>query len=73
MFAFDRSAFAVTLPIALLMAVVLWSNRDRPAAAPQAVQATERQTIDTRRDREFVATETARPDQALAAASLPSR
>jgi hypothetical protein len=73
MFASDRSAFAVLLPIALLMAVVLWSNRDRPANPVGAEQAIDRQTIDSRADREFVAAEAARPDQALAAASLPSR
>jgi hypothetical protein len=68
MFVFDRSAFAVLLPIALLMAVVLWSNRDRPATTPRADQ-----TIGVRSDRGFVAAEAARPDQALAVASLPSR
>ena len=30
MFAFDRSAIAVVLPLALLVAVVLWSNRGQP-------------------------------------------
>ena len=30
MFVFDRSAFAVVLPLALLVAVVLWSNRGTP-------------------------------------------
>jgi hypothetical protein len=30
MFAFDRSAIAVILPLALLVAVVLWSNRGQP-------------------------------------------
>jgi K+-transporting ATPase A subunit len=35
MFAFDRSALAVLLPLALLVAVVLFSNSapDRPAQA----------------------------------------
>lgn len=36
MFAFDRSALAVVLPLALLVAVVLWSNRAAPRAAPKA-------------------------------------
>ncbi|HEU5134265.1 MAG TPA: hypothetical protein VFU13_03880 [Steroidobacteraceae bacterium] len=35
MFAFDRSALAVILPLALLVAVVVYSNR----AAPGATQA----------------------------------
>jgi hypothetical protein len=35
MFVFNRSAIAVLAPIALLIAVVLWSSLDsRPAAAP---------------------------------------
>jgi hypothetical protein len=41
MFAFDRSALAVLLPLALLVAVVIFSNRsaDRPAqAAAHAAQ-----------------------------------
>jgi hypothetical protein len=33
MFVFDRSAFAVVLPLALLVAVVLWSNRGTPQPA----------------------------------------
>jgi len=38
MFVFDRSAFAVVVPLALLVAVVLWSNRGRPQphAEPRA-------------------------------------
>ena len=41
MFVFDRSAVAVVLPLALLVAVVLWSHRGTPHAAPatQAVAA----------------------------------
>jgi hypothetical protein len=35
MFAFDRSAIAVLIPLALLVAAVLWSNLD---AAPDAAQ-----------------------------------
>jgi hypothetical protein len=35
MFVFNRSLIAVLAPIALLMAVVLWTNLDsHPAAAP---------------------------------------
>jgi len=30
MFVFPRSAVAVVLPLALLVAVVLWSNRGQP-------------------------------------------
>ena len=40
MFAFNRSALAVLAPLALLLAVVFWSNRSSPeAAAPQASEA----------------------------------
>lgn len=41
MFVFDRSAFAVVVPLALLVAVVVWSNRGapQPAAKAQAVAA----------------------------------
>ena len=35
MFAIDRSAVAVLLPLALLVAVVLWSNRPATEALPQ--------------------------------------
>jgi hypothetical protein len=37
MFAFDRSALAVLAPLALLLAVVAWSNR-APRPAPQQAQ-----------------------------------
>ena len=37
MFVFNRSLIAVLAPIALLMAVVLWSGQDsRPTAVPAA-------------------------------------
>lgn len=36
MFVVDRSALAVLLPLALLVSVVLWSNRPDPAAPHQA-------------------------------------
>jgi hypothetical protein len=41
MFVFDRPAFAVVLPLALLVAVVLWSHRGTAPPAPkgQAVVA----------------------------------
>ena len=43
MFVFDRSALAVVVPLALLVAVALWSNRGAPrsdaAIKPQAVAA----------------------------------
>jgi hypothetical protein len=38
MFAFDRSAFAVLVPLALLLAVVLWSRQADSLAAPQQAQ-----------------------------------
>jgi hypothetical protein len=39
MFAFDRSAFAVVIPLALLVAVVLWSSRSQPSATSKDAQA----------------------------------
>jgi hypothetical protein len=39
MFAFDRSAMAVLVPLALLLAVVLWSNQSHPPAAAQQARA----------------------------------
>jgi len=36
MFVFNRSAFPVLLPLALLMVVVIWSNRPAPADTPPA-------------------------------------
>jgi hypothetical protein len=36
MFVFNRSAFPVLLPLALLMAVAIWSNRPAPADTPSA-------------------------------------
>ena len=38
MFAFDRSALAVLVPLALLLAVVLWSRQSDSLAAPQQAQ-----------------------------------
>ena len=58
MFVFDRSAFAVVLPIALLVAAVLWSNRGLPIVPPP--------------DQVLSASHDARPGQAVAA-NLPSR
>jgi len=40
MFVFPRSAIAVLLPLALLVAVALWSNRGQPEAGHAPVQAT---------------------------------
>jgi hypothetical protein len=39
MFVFDRSAFAVVIPLALLVAVVLWSNRGTPPVETQPASA----------------------------------
>ncbi len=39
MFVVDRSAFPVLLPLALLVAVVLWSNRGEEAKPPTARSA----------------------------------
>jgi len=44
MFAFDRSAFAVLVPLALLVAVVLFSNRST-GPAPQAHAAQQDQAV----------------------------
>ena len=41
MFAFDRSAFAVLAPLALLLAAVLWSRQSSSLAAPQQAQERE--------------------------------
>ena len=60
MFVFDRSALAVVVPLALLVAVVLWSNRGAPRSeAPLKAEATS-------------ASHDAPAHQALAA-NLPSR
>ena len=60
MFVFDRSAIAVIVPLALLVAVVLWSNRGSAQPEP-ALQA---QVTNASPD--------AQRPQALAA-NLPSR
>jgi hypothetical protein len=39
MFAFDRSAVAVVIPLALLVAVVLWSSRSQSTAPNKDAQA----------------------------------
>ena len=64
MFVFDRSAFAVVIPLALLVAVVLWSNRAGPQ--PQAQLKAELKT------QAACASPDARTDQVWAA-NLPSR
>ena len=51
MFVFDRSALPVLLPLALLVAVVLWSNRGEDAqptsarSAPSAESANQGTTV----------------------------
>jgi hypothetical protein len=60
MFAFDRSAAAVLAPLALLLAVVAWSNRASSPAPQQAYQETP-------------APEPARQPPQTVAANLPSR
>jgi len=65
MFVFDRSALAVVVPLALLVAVVLWSNRAAPpAGAPQAGPPLKAQSV--------AAARPAATDQTLAV-NLPSR
>ena len=47
MFAFDRSAAAVLMPLALLVAVVLWSRHEDSSAAPQQTRMeTQQERID---------------------------
>jgi hypothetical protein len=46
MFVFDRSALPVLLPLALLMAVVLWSHRGEQASPATARSAPTAQDID---------------------------
>jgi len=58
MFVFDRSAIAVILPVALLVAVVLWSNHGQSAAPRQD------QTLSASHDA---------PETQAVAANLPSR
>jgi hypothetical protein len=43
MFAFDRSAFAVLVPLALLFAVVLWSSETKTPAVTQQAESGERE------------------------------
>jgi hypothetical protein len=59
MFVFDRSAFAVVLPLALLAAAVLWSNRGQPEAP--------------RQDQSMSESTDARTNHQAIAANLPSR
>jgi hypothetical protein len=47
MFAFDRSAVAVLVPLALLLAVVVWSNRPTPATPQQASEQSQAQRPQT--------------------------
>ena len=65
MFVFDRSAFAVLLPLLMLAGAVVWSKTDAPArGAAAAMQATEGHSQER--------TAKGSPDQTVAA-SLPSR
>ena len=71
MFAFDRSACAVVLPLALLVAAVLWSsNRDRPGAPRQELALSASQ--DARENQMIRASADARGNQTVAV-NLPSR
>ena len=45
MFAFNRSAAAVLLPLAMLVAVVVFSNRPSDPAPQARAQATQDQTV----------------------------
>lgn len=62
MFAFNRSATAVLLPLLLLLAVALWSNTSPAGSGADVAVAATKQA------------ESARPDRELLAASrLPKR
>jgi len=45
MFVFDRSATAVIVPLALLIAVVLWSGRSTSPATARAAQPSQEATM----------------------------
>jgi hypothetical protein len=47
MFAFDRSAFAVLVPLAVLFAVVLWSNDTTTPAVTQQAENGDREKNQT--------------------------
>lgn len=72
MFAFDRSAFAVLLPLALLFAVVLWSNREAPVATHPASEQVASADVHGGRGQEQGACPDAPGTQTLAA-NFPSR
>jgi hypothetical protein len=63
MFLVDRSAFAVLVPLAMLAAVVFWSNQSKPQASAQS------DTPSLEQD-QSLATE---PRNQTVAANLPSR
>jgi hypothetical protein len=67
MFAFNRSAIAVLVPLALLVAVVLLSNQEDGAIRPQQAQVAAPPEFD--RDQPIVA----QPHDQTVAANLPSR
>lgn len=62
MFAFDRSALAVLLPLAMLLAVVIWSRQPHVAVAASQARASAESREAARDSR----------DQTVAA-NLPSR
>ena len=64
MFVFDRSAFAVLLPLLMLAGVVVWSKADSPARGPVTPSAAAHS--------EERAAPRSMADQTVAA-SLPSR
>jgi hypothetical protein len=66
MFVFPRSALPVVLPLALLLAVVLWSNRGR---APEAARVA---VVEAGASAAPGAAQPAAGDEVLAA-NLPSR
>jgi len=57
MFAFNRSATAVLVPLALLLAVVLWTNLENVPAAPAAGAAQAQPTPSESADGQRVAAE----------------
>jgi hypothetical protein len=63
MFAFDRSAMAVLLPLAMLLAVVVWSNQSHTPAAAQQARAERGDDVEA----------AATPRDQTVAANLPSR
>ena len=71
MFVFNRSAIAVLVPLALLVAVVLWSSRSVPARDAPAPRMPARCIREA--DRRVASAPTARGGPQAVAATLPSR